>query len=224
MTFAGDASLIASPRDAYQHSHAIGVPDDVDRATPTATHSRTSMAILARRPSRRFSVRIQTLPTTSASVLAVDRRGVLDRARFLPGSEPAGAVSPRDRASAFVRLPTRIRCHLEAGLVQHRRRGAMPSMRLRRLHQPHPPAAGNQPQQPQRIRASATQHRQPTRRRPRTRRSHSHHRRRDPDRNRTEHRCRQYRRAHHCGRSGRTSARTLVATLPFDTRRRYVSL
>ncbi len=49
---------------------------------------------------------------------------------------------------AFVRLPARIRCRLEVGLVQHRRRGAVPSTRLRRLHQPGTHAVGNQSQQP----------------------------------------------------------------------------
>ena len=99
----------------------------------------------------------------------MDRRGVLDQAWFLPGSEPARAVSPRNGTGAFIRLPTRTRRHLEAGLVGHRRCGAVSSVRLRRLHQPGTHAVGNQAQQPQRIRASATQHRQPPRRCSRTR-------------------------------------------------------
>lgn len=75
-------------------------------------------------------------------------------------------------------------------------------------------AVGNQSQQPQRIRASATQHRQPPRRCSRTRGSHSCHRRRDPYRDRAELGRRHGRRAHRCGRGCRTSALTLVATLP----------
>ena len=132
---------------------------------------------------------------------------------FLPGGESAWAVPPRDRAGAFVRLPTRRRCHLEVGLVQHRRRGAVPPMRLRRLHQPGTHAVGNQSQQPQRIRAPATQHRQPTRRRSRTRGSHSRHCHRDPYRDRTKRRSRRHRRAHRCGRGCRTSALALVANI-----------
>ena len=129
------------------------------------------------------------------------------RAACPPGPSHRGTVP-----GAFVRLPARIQCHLEVGLVQHRRRGAVPSMRRRRLHQPGTHAVGNQSQQPRRIRTSTTQHRQPTRRRSRTHGSHSRHRRRDPYRDRTERGSRHHRRAHRCVRDDRTPALAPVAT------------
>lgn len=69
---------------ARQRSRTAGVPDDVDRATPAGTHSRTSVAFQARRSCRSFPLRVQTLPMPGP-VLAVDRRGVIDREWFLPG-------------------------------------------------------------------------------------------------------------------------------------------
>lgn len=62
------------------------------------------------------------------SVLALDCRGVLDRTWFVPCGEPARALPPRHRASAFVRLPTRARGDPTVGMVQHRRCGALSSM------------------------------------------------------------------------------------------------
>ncbi len=86
---------IAAARHARQHSRATGVPDDVDRSAPACTHSRTSVAFLARRSCRHFSVRIQTL-SPPGSVLAVDRRGcrrpgmVRSGRRVCPGRPAAG--------------------------------------------------------------------------------------------------------------------------------------
>lgn len=89
--------FIAAARHARQHSRATGVPDDVDRAAPACTHSRTPVAFLARRPCRRFSLRVQTLPTLPESVLALDRRGVIDRAWL-----QRGGIASDDACSASI--------------------------------------------------------------------------------------------------------------------------
>lgn len=87
-------------------------------------------------------------PTPPAPALALDRRmSSTGHGSFRSPSLPGPLA-------AFIRLPARIRHHLEVGLVRNRRCGAVISMRLRRLYQPSPPAVENQPQQ---IRADAGQ-------------------------------------------------------------------
>ena len=153
---------IAAARHARQHSRAAAVPDDVDRAAPGLYASPNvcggpGSMILPSCPGSSPNA-FDGISTSAGPGSA----GVFDRTWFLPGGASARTVSPRGRADAFVRLPARIRCHLEVGLVQYRRCGAVPPVRLRRLHQSGTHAVGNQSQQPQRIRASATKHRQPT--------------------------------------------------------------
>ena len=120
MTFVSDASLPlpgmpdSAPAPPAFQMMLIGQPQPVRIPERLWRSWLVDPAVVSRFESKRYRRR--------------DRRGVVDRARLLPCGEPARAVSPRDRAGTFVRLPARIRCHLEVGLVQHRRRGVVSSM------------------------------------------------------------------------------------------------